>query len=304
MFIIRNKKIFILISSALVLLSLASLFVFGINVGIDFKGGALTEVMYTDVAPTIEEINRRVEVLELSAVPVQPTGERGYIVKTRALSAEEHTALLSALSDEEKNQLTEVSYNSIGPSVGRELTRKAVIAVILVSLSIIFFIAFSFRKVSKPVSSWKYGFISIITLFHDVIIPVGLFVVLSNFYGVELDTLFVVAILTILGLSLSDTIVIFDRVRENLKTNEENNIRTPFADVVGVSLEQSYARSLATALTVILVLLALIFFGPASTRYFALMLSVGMFVGSYSSIFLASSLLVLWEEKQAKSQKV
>jgi preprotein translocase subunit SecF len=204
---------------------------------------------------------------------------------------------LQALSGGEKNEAKETNFNSIGPSVGAELTRKAVISVILVSLAIICFIAFAFRKVSKPVSSWNYGLIAVVALLHDVIIPSGIFALLSHFYGAELDTLFVVAVLTILGLSVSDTIVIFDRIRENSKEQHDNR-QMDFKTIVGSSLDQSFARSIATSMTVILVLLALVFFGPESTKYFALMLTAGMFFGTYSSIFLASPLLVLVEETQ------
>ena len=211
----------------------------------------------------------------------------------------EHLLLLQALSGGEKNEAKETNFNSIGPSVGAELTRKAIISVILVSLAIICFIAFAFRKVSKPVSSWKYGLIAVVALLHDVIIPSGIFALLSHFYGAELDTLFVVAVLTILGLSVSDTIVIFDRIRENSKEQNDNR-QTDFKTIVGSSLDQSFVRSIATSMTVILVLLALVFFGPESTKYFALMLTAGMFFGTYSSIFLASPLLVLVEETQKK----
>jgi len=221
-------------------------------------------------------------------------------VKSRDLNDAEHAVLLRTLSMDGKNVLTETSFNSIGPSVGRELTRKAIIAIVLVSLAIICFIAFAFRKVSKHVSSWRYGFIAIVTLLHDVIIPVGLFVILSQYFGAEVDTLFVVAVLTILGLSVSDTIVIFDRIRENLNHQAEDREKIVFSEVVGKSLEQSFVRSISTSLTVILVLLALFLFGPISTKYFALMLTTGMFFGAYSSLFLASPLLVLVEEWQKK----
>jgi preprotein translocase subunit SecF len=298
MFIIRHKKIFISISATLVILSLVSLLVFGLNVGIDFKGGALTEVTYTNVRPTQESLDLNLRDLGFGSILLQPTGELGYIVKSRDLNEIEHASLLRALSGGGEFSLEEKSFNSIGPSVGRELTRKAFLSVILVSLAIIAFIAFAFRKVSQPVSSWKYGTIAVITLLHDVTIPVGLFVVLSHFYGAELDTLFVVAILTILGLSVADTIVIFDRIRENLK--EQITAKINFAETVGKSLEQSYIRSISTSLTVILVLLALFFFGPISTKYFALMLTAGMLVGTYSSICLASPLLVWLEERQSK----
>jgi len=297
MFIIKHKKIFIGISTTLVILSIISLFVFGLKIGIDFKGGALTEVAYTTARPTQAELTQPLAALNFGDILLQPTGDLGYIVKSRDLSDAEHTELLQTLSQGNSSALTELSFDSIGPSVGKELTRKAILSVILISLAIICFIAFAFRKVSKPISSWKYGLIAIITLLHDVAIPVGIFVILSHFYGAEVDTLFVVAVLTILGLSVSDTIVIFDRIRENLKHQSEV-AKKNFGEIVGKSLEQSYVRSICTSLTVILVLLALYFFGPTSTKYFALMLTAGMFFGTYSSIFLASPLLVLVEEWQ------
>src|SRR3989338_7234300 len=296
MFIIKNKKIFISISIVLVLLSIVSLFVFGLRIGIDFKGGALTEVVYKMNRPIQSDLDAAFKTLELGSVLIQPTGELGYIIKSLDLDEIQHSLLLKTLAQDGKSPLEEKNFNSIGPSVGRELTRKAIIAIVLVSLAIILFIAFAFRKVSRPVSSWKYGLIAVVSLLHDVIIPIGLFTILSRFYGAEVDTLFVVAALTILGLSVSDTIVIFDRIRENLR----NKTGDSFGDTVGKSLDQSYMRSIFTSLTVIIVLLSLFFFGPESTKYFALMLTVGMFFGTYSSIFLASPLLVLVEELQKK----
>ena len=298
MFIIEHKKIFLILSAVLVALSILSIFIFGIRVGIDFKGGALTEIVFEGERPAQNELEDGLKSSSFGPVLLQPTGEKGYIVKTRDLTEAEHAELLDLLSAGGKSPLTETNFNSIGPSVGRELTRKAIIAVILVSLTIICFIAFAFRKVSYPVSSWKYGLIAIVTLLHDVAIPVGLFTLLSHYLGAELDTLFVVAVLTILGLSLADTIVIFDRIRENLR--EDANHKNIFSEIVERSIKQSYARSIATSLTVILVLLSLVFFGPDSTKYFALMLTAGMFFGTYSSIFLASPLLVLVEERQKK----
>ena len=297
MFIIKHKKIFISISAILVILSFISLFIFGLKIGIDFKGGALTEVSYKIERPAQSALEKTLSNLGFGSVLLQPTGDLGYIVKTRDLNDSEHALLLKTLSGDNKDALTEMSFNSIGPSVGAELTRKAILAIILISLAIICFIAFAFRKVSRPVSSWKYGIIAIVTLLHDVVIPIGLFVILSHYFGAEVDTLFVVAVLTILGLSVSDTIVIFDRIRENLR-NQNSIAKVNFGEVVGKSLEQSYIRSICTSSTVILVLLSLFFFGPVSTKYFALMLTAGMFFGTYSSIFLASPLLVLLEEWQ------
>lgn len=306
MFIIRHKKIFLTISAVLVLASLALILSLGLKIGIDFKGGALAEVVYVEMRPAQSELEPALANLGFGSILLQPTGDLGYILKTRDLTETEHTSLIETLSLEGKYVLEERSFNSVGPSVGRELTRKAVIAVVLVSLGIITFIAFAFRKVSKPVSSWKYGLIAIVTLLHDVIIPVGIFTLLSRFYGAEVDTLFVVAVLTILGLSVSDTIVIFDRIRENIKEQEnvvKASSKLDFSETVGKSLEQSFTRSLSTSLTVILVLLTLYFLGPVSTKYFALMLTAGMFLGTYSSLFLASPLLVLVENWQRRRQK-
>lgn len=292
MFIIKNKKIFIGISAALVLFSIISISVLGLKIGIDFKGGALTEVVYTDVRPEQSILNEKVGALNLGTFLIQPTGDNGYLVKTRDLTDEEHDVLLKTLSLDKENYVEEVAFNSIGPSVGRELTRKAILAIILVAITIICFIAYAFRKVSRPVSSWRYGLIAIVSLLHDIIIPVGIFSWLSYYLGAEVDTLFVVALLTVLGLSVSDTIVIFDRIRENLH-NEQNISKTDFSLVVGKSLNQSFVRSISTSLSTILVLVALFFFGPETTKYFALILISGMFFGTYSSIFLASPLLVV-----------
>lgn len=298
MFILRYKKIFISISTALVLSSIILLLVFGMNVGIDFRGGAMTEVSYSGVRPAQADLVPVLDGLGLGSVLLQPIGENGYMLKTRDLNDTEHAQVLNTLSLDGKHALTELGFNSIGPAVGKELARKAVLSIVLVAIAIIFFIAYSFRQVSHPVSSWKYGIIAIITLLHDVLIPTGIFVLLSKFRGVELDTLFVVAALTILGLSLSDTIVIFDRIRENLRNPDLAKV--PFRDIVGRSLDQTYARSIATGVSVLLVLVVLIFWGPETTKYFALMLGAGMFFGTYSSIFLASPLLVLVEEYQSK----
>jgi len=300
MFIIKYKKIFIGISIFLVLASIVAFFSFGLKIGIDFTGGAKLEVVYSEARPEQAVVQTKVDTLSLGSVVVQPTGDTGYIIKTRDLTEAEYNTLLSVLAIDGAS-FEEVGFNSIGPSVGRELTRKAIIAIILVSLCIILFIAFAFRGVSKPVSSWRYGFIAITTLIHDVIIPIGIFVMLSKFFGAEVDTLFIVAVLTILGLSVSDTIVIFDRVRENLN-NEGSGAKHKFSEIVGTSLDQSYARSIATSTTTLLVLAALFFFGPESTKYFALMLATGMFFGTYSSIFVASPLLVLVEEWQNKNR--
>lgn len=300
MFIIKNKGIFLTISALIVTASLVTIAVFGLKFGIDFKGGTLMEVAYTDVRPASDVVEQALSPLNLGSTIIQETGDKGYLIKTRDISEEERQGILRALSlgdiVEEKN------FNSVGPSVGTELTRKAIVAMILVSLAIVLFIAFAFRKVSKPISSWTYGLIAIVTLVHDVAIPSGMFALLGHFNGAEVDTLFVVALLTVLGLSVSDTIVVFDRIRENLKLHSAPT----FAETVGKSLSQTFTRSINTSLTVILALLALYFFGPEATKNFSLVLVTGMFFGTYSSIFVASPLLVVvegWQSKKKNNKK-
>ncbi|HLP86936.1 MAG TPA: protein translocase subunit SecF [Candidatus Paceibacterota bacterium] len=292
MFIIKHKKIFVIISIILVVGSIIAVGLSGLKFGIDFKGGSLLEVEYNTTRPEQSVVESAIKPLSLGEVVIQPMGTTGYSIKTKEINEVERASIITALGA----GVTEKSFNSIGPSVGAELIRKSIISFILVALGIIFWIAFSFRKVSKPVSSWKYGLIAIITLVHDILIPVGAFAILSSIYGVEIDTLFVVAILTILGLSVSDTIVVFDRIRENIRIG---HFKT-FDETVGQSINQVYSRSIATSSTVIIALLALVFFGPTSTKVFAMMLTAGMFFGTYSSIFLASPLLVIFKNLQGK----
>lgn len=297
MFIVKYKKIFLSISLVLVMLSIGSLFVYKLPLGIDFKGGALTEITYTDARPDVEIINQALAGNEiLGGVLVQPEGDKNVIIRTKNLTESERQVLISALNS--TGSFTINNYTSIGPSVGKELKNKMITAIVIVSLIVILFIAYAFRGVSYPVKSWKYGIIAIITLLHDIAIPVGVFAILSRIYHAEVDTLFVVALLTVIGLSISDTIVVFDRIRENLK----NKKYPTFPETVGNSLRQVYTRSINTSLTVIIVLVALSIFGPSTTKVFALMMTAGMICGTYSSIFLASPMLVLAQELQDRKK--
>ncbi|MBP6856079.1 MAG: protein translocase subunit SecF [Candidatus Pacebacteria bacterium] len=302
MFIIRNRKIFLGISAVFVLASITMLVVFGLKPGIEFKGGALAEVVYPDARPEQSKITEGIEKSSIKSALVQPAGENGFIVKTHSLTESERKELMNILSLNGTVKVEEKNFTTIGPSVGKELARKSIVSIVLVILVIVSFIAYAFRKVSEPVSSWKYGVIAMVALVHDVVISAGVFALVSHVFGAEMDTLFVVALLTVLGLSISDTIVVFDRIRENLAFNNNNKIIEKFENTVGKSISQTFTRSINTSLTVILVLLALLIFGPETTRYFALILTVGMFFGTYSSIFLASPLLVAIEQKSDKNK--
>jgi preprotein translocase subunit SecF len=296
MFVIRNKTAFLSLAGILVGVSIAAVLFLGLNLGIDFTGGTLVEVTYPDGRPTMAELQTLLkEDLEESFV-LRPTGETGYFLRTKELTEAERPALFALLSFEGERRVVEERFTSIGPTVGSELKQKALIALLLVVGAIILFVAFSFRKVSYPVSSWKYGIVAVITLLHDVALPIGLFVILGKAVGVEIDILFITALLAILGYSVNDTIVVFDRIRENLQIDRTSGRTRPFGEVVGESLKQTYVRSINTSLTTLLVLLLLFFVGGEPTRYFSLALLTGVIAGTYSSIFLASPLLVAFEK--------
>ena len=298
MFVVKYRKIFYAFSLILVALSIASMFMWGFNLGIDFKGGSVLEVSYTTTRPSLDEARASLDALEMSNYNLVPTGETGYILRTKAITPAEKTNIENALSQSGKFALEEKQFDSIGPLLGQESKNKAIISISLVLLAIVLFIAFAFRKVSKPLSSWTYGLVAIVALVHDVIIPAGVFVVLGHFKDFQIDTLFVTALLVILGFSIHDTIVVFDRVRENLRHDYSG--KKPFEQVVGESISQTFTRSINTSLTVILSLLVLYFVGSQATHNFVLALLVGITAGTYSSIFIGSPLLVTIAKWQGK----
>ncbi len=292
--IIKYKKIFIGISTALVLAALVVIGVKGLDYGIEFTGGAVLEMSY-DQRPDINEVKALLKQEGFEDVDVQNFGENALLLKTQDVSEEMRKKLTHTMESIGVNPVVE-RFSSIGPSVGRELRTKSLYALIFVSLGIILFVAYAFRHVSKPVSSWKYGIVAVIALLHDIIIPVGILTLM----GTEIDTLYVVGLLSILGLSVNDTIVVFDRIRENLAHNSSASIREDFDETVGRAITSTIARSIFTSLTLIVVLLALYFVGPTATRTLALVLLLGTIVGTYSSIFLASPLLTYMVPKDTK----
>lgn len=308
MHIVKYRYLYFILPAILVLCSVVSIFVFGLKPGVDLKGGALLEVSYQEGRPLIEEVEAQLKNLNLGEIRVQPTGETGYLVRTQTLTGEEKTRLIESITFEKS--IKEERFTSIGATIGDELRAKGWIAIFFVSLAVVLYIAFVFRNVSDAeattqtgVASWKYGLIAILTLLHDIILPTGLFAFLGYTRGAEVDSLFIVALLTILGISINDTIVVFDRIRENLRKNQEKNRTERFEDVVGRSMDETTARSLNTSLTVVIALIILFFFGPESTRNLALTLTVGMIAGTYSSIFLASPMLVELDKWQTKAKK-
>lgn len=307
MLIIKYRKIFFILTGVIVATAIFSVAFFGLNFGIDFTGGAITEVSYprSDLGqennrPSREVLEERLQSLDIGGFSIRPTGDNGYILRTQDLTEDKRIGVLNALSLNGEREIIQERFNSIGPTIGSELRNKAFVAIAIVVVAIILFVAFVFRKVSEPVSSWKYGIVAIIALIHDVIVPVGIFAFLGYTVGAEIDILFVMALLAILGYSVNDTIVVFDRVRENLRLNREHGSKESFDLTVGKSLNQTYARSINTSLTTLFVLTALFFIGSEATQDFALVLATGVIAGTYSSIFLAAPLLVTISKRSSK----
>ena len=293
--IIDFRKTTYTISGILVGASFLSLFFWGLKLGIDFTGGSLLEIEYKTSRPQNDAIIGQLVKLGIKDAVPQPTGERGIILRLPDLNETRHQEILNSLGG--PANLIEKQFTSIGPTIGQELKKNSLWAIVLVMLAIMAYIAWAFRQVSRPISSWKYGVAALIALIHDVSIPAGFFAMLGHFYGITVDTLFVTALLTILGFSVHDTIVVFDRVRENLK---KLGSREAFEEVVEKSLRQTIGRSINTSFTVMLVMLALYLFGGATTKYFSLAILVGVFFGTYSSIFIASFLLITWHKSALK----
>lgn len=294
--IIQKRNIWLAISGILFLIFLAALLVWGFKYGIDFTGGSLLEVKFTGPRPSVSQVQTGLSGLKLSSLVVQPVGDKDMMFKFQETTEEAHQGILQRLNELVKKEnkdasIEEQRFESVGPSIGAELKVKSLWAIFFALLAMLSYITYAFRKVSRPVASWKYGLAAIIAMFHDVIITMGVFAFLGRYYGTEVNTAFVAAILTVLGYSVHDTIVVFDRLRENLpKSNED------FEGTVNTSLNQTIIRSLNTSLTVLLVLAAIIIFGGASIRTFVLALAIGIGIGTYSSIFVASPILVVWEK--------
>jgi len=288
---VRQRKIWLALSLVLVAASLISLATVGLKFGIDFTGGSLTEVEFTENVPLAPDVRVAVEELGFTSIQVQSSGERGMLIRTNDLSEEEHQSILATLG-EKFGAVDELRFDSIGPVIGQELRRTALTGLIVTLALIGLYVAWAFRKVSEPVSSWKYGLLTILAALHDVLITLGAFSVLGYFYGWEVGTAFVAATLTILGYSINDTVVVFDRTREKLSRHSGDS----FEDTVELSVNETFTRSINTSFTTLLALVSIFVLGGDSTKPFALALIIGIVVGTYSSLFLASPALVSWQK--------
>lgn len=287
----KYKIIYFLFSLVIILPGLYFLTTSGLKLGIDFTGGALLEYKFEERIDK-NELGKQISSVGIEVGQIIQSSDDTYIIRTKPLEQDKIGNLKSALTEKFGN-MEEKRSEFVGPVIGSELKQKAVIALVLASLAIVLYIAFSFRKVPKPASSLRFGIAAIVALLHDVLLVVGVFAILGKFYGVEIDTLFITALLTIIGFSVHDTIVVFDRVRENLL----KNIGKKFIDVANLSVVQTLGRSLNTSLTVVFVLTALLLFGGETIKWFVVALLIGIISGTYSSIFNATALLVWWEER-------
>jgi len=292
----KYSTIYYIISGVLIVTAVTSLIVFGLKFGIEFTGGSTMKVAFSNIRPGNEEISKSLLTFNLGDVVVQPVGDREVVLRFRVVDEMVHQQILSKLN--ELSSVQEKSFQYIGPSIGKELKNKTQIAMLLALLAITAYIAFAFRKVSMPVASWKYGVTSLIALFHDILIPLGVFSILGKFYNTEITIPIVAALLTILGFSVHDTIIIFDRIRENIL---RKGIKS-FNETVDLSLNQTIGRSISTVATTLFVMISIFFFGGETLKYFSLALIIGIASGTYSSIFIAGPLLVSWknwDEKRA-----
>lgn len=295
--IIKKRKLWYLLSGTLVVLSIFSLIFFKLNLAIDFTGGSLLEIELSDkVNNSIDltsgnsfakYLNENVSDNKTGNIVAQKNSNNGFILRFKEVGQSEKDELVKKLKEKVDQNVKEMGFESIGPVLGSELKRNTIKAIIIASIAIVLYVAYAFRKVSYPIKSWKYGVIGIIALLHDILITMGVFAVLGKFLNIEVDMLFITALLTILGYSINDTIVIYDRIRENvLKINGE------FNSIVDKSINETMARSINTTVTTLLSLVAVFLFGGDSIKMFALALIIGITLGAYSSIFIASPLLV------------
>lgn len=287
--IIGLRKVWYTISAVLILPGIIALFMWGLKPGIDFRGGTSIEVQFTNKDVNKNTIKDGLKDLGLKDLNVIPAGQNNFFIKTQTIEQAEHAKITEKLAVIGENK--ELQFETIGPTVSNDLKTKAIWAVIFASIAIIFYVAYAFKSVPRPANSWRFGVAAIIALVHDLVFVAGLLAILGHFKGYEIDSLFITALLTIMGFSVHDTIVVFDRIRENLRKHPSNSFETN----VNNSILQTINRSLNTSLTVLIVLAALYFLGGESLKQFVLTLLVGVAIGTYSSIFNASPILVSWQ---------
>jgi preprotein translocase subunit SecF len=288
---LKYKKIYLSFIVVLTLASIASLFVFGLKPGIDFTGGSILEIEYKGERPQNQIIEEALADMDLGLSSVQPTGEKGVILRMKTLNETVHQEVLQKLG---ADTIEERRFDSVGSIIGRELEQKTITLIVVSLLAIVIYIALAFRKVQRPVKSWQYALSSLACLFHDALIPLGALALLGKFYGVEISIAVITALLTVVGCSINNVIVVFDRVRENIVKGAGSD----FEDTVNKSINQTLGRCINTSFAYLLPLVAIFFFGGATLKYFALTLILGIVAGTYSAPFLAGPMLSFWRKRR------
>lgn len=283
--ILRYSKFFFALSLILVFASLISIAFFGLKPGIEFTGGSILEVAYEQEPPSSESIRAQLSSLDVGLVSVQRVEKHGILLRMKDLTEERHQEVLLTFGAGAQ----EIRFETIGPVIGKELQSKASILLILAVGAIVLYVMFAFRRIKQPVHSWQWSLATLAALLHDVLIPLGVLAFLGEFYGVQITIPVVVALLTVVGYSVNDTVVVFDRVRENLL----KKVGADFEDILRQSLGQTFTRSFNTSLTTLLAVLAILFFGGGTLRDFALTLAIGIAAGNWSSLFVAPPLLTV-----------
>ncbi|OGZ27116.1 MAG: protein-export membrane protein SecF [Candidatus Nealsonbacteria bacterium RIFOXYB1_FULL_40_15] len=307
MSIVKYRKIYFVFSGILILVSLFLLLFWGLKPGIDFTGGSIVELEYKEERPSNQSILEKLSGLDLGTVYVQPTGDKGVILRMKDISEEIHQQVLNSLRQETVlipsesgegsemqiviSDIEEKRFDSVGPVIGQELKEKTKYVVIAALACMIIYIALAFRRLQRPLRSWHYGIASVIALLHDIIIPLGVFALLGRFYNIEISIPIITALLAVLGYSINNTVVVFDRIRENLSRRGET-----FEEIIDESIRQTFSRQINTSLTTLFVAGAIFFLGGSTLQYFALTLILGILAGTYSSIFLAGPLLASWQK--------
>jgi preprotein translocase subunit SecF len=301
--ILKYTKFYLIFSLILLIPGVISLAVKGLNVGIDFSGGSVVQYELLQASESEEAvINEFNNIYTQKGIEVESTtfaDATKVVVRAKPIDVQTNEEVKNELLSKYEG-LKQISFETVGPAIGKETAAKSFTAMGIATLGILFYIAYAFRNVAKPHSGLRFGAAAIIAMLHDALIVLGVFSILGYFLNVEIDALFITALLTVVGFSVHDTIVVFDRIRENLKKLPSS---WGFKEVVNYSLVETLNRSLATSLTVIMVLTSLFLLGGDSIKYFSLALLIGIISGTYSSLFNASPILVLWEERVVKKKK-
>jgi len=294
---LKYKKIYFIFSGILIVASLFSLIVFGLKPGIDFTGGSILEVEYKTERPDNQKIREVLANFDLGEITIQPTGDRGVILRTKDISEETHQEVIKKLSENSEG-FEELRFESIGPVIGKELKEKTKIVILLSLLAIVLYIALAFRKLTFPAKSWQYGVASLLILSHDVLLPLGIFSVLGKYYSLQITIPVIAALLTIIGYAINNVVVVYDRLRENIL--KLHHFTEGFEKVANQAINQTLSRQINTSLTTLFPLIFIFFLGGETLRYFALTLIFGIIFGLYSSLFLAIPILVSWLEWRKK----